>query len=189
MLQINDKWITPHYKGKLYKARQTKLMEDHLKSKYNWINHTLKDIQWPSFKTVRQKLSHTKRMQTCKIVHGWLPINQCPGCKCTDETIDHFLQCPHPSLTEQRKAILMQMKMKGIKLRIPKDVLNAVMQTPSKHTGVGQCTVYNYQRIKTNLMARGFLTKQWLYTIHSRSKNPPHVLWYKTTMPDLDGIF
>ena len=113
MLQINGTWITAHHKGKLYKARQTKPMEEYLKRKYNWSNRTLNDIHWPSIKTTRQKLSHTKQMQTCKIMQGWLPvahmqhhitrINQCPGCKCTDKTMDHLLQCPHPSLTEQRR--------------------------------------------------------------------------------------
>jgi len=74
MLQINGTWITAHHKGKLYKARQTKPVEEYLKRKYNWSNRTLNDIHWPSIKTTRQKLSRTKQMQTCKIMHEWLPL-------------------------------------------------------------------------------------------------------------------
>ena len=106
MLKIDKAWITAHCKGELYKARRTKPMEEYLKTKYNWDDKILNNIHWPSIKTVRQQLSCTKQMQTCKIMHGWLPvvhmrhhitgINQCPGCKCTNETINHFLQCPHP---------------------------------------------------------------------------------------------
>jgi hypothetical protein len=91
MLQINNIWITSHFKRELYKARRTTPMEEYLKTKYNWSKGTLNNIYWPSIKTVRQHLSHTKRMQTCKIMHGWLPVshmrhhitgvNQCPGCK------------------------------------------------------------------------------------------------------------
>jgi hypothetical protein len=154
MLQINNIWITSHFKRELYKARRTTPMEEYLKTKYNWSNRTLNDIYWPSIKTVRQQLSQTKRMQTCTIMHGWLPvthmrqhitgINQCPGCKRTDETIDHFLQCPHPKITEQRRIILAQMKLRGINIKIPKDVLNAIIQTLANHTGVGQHINHKY---------------------------------------------
>ncbi len=44
MLRINDTWITSHYKGELYRARRTKLMENYLKAKYNWTNKTFNDI-------------------------------------------------------------------------------------------------------------------------------------------------
>ncbi len=130
MLRIDNKWITSHYKKELYTARRTKPMEEYLKVKYNWNEQMLKDIHWPSIKTVQQQISHMKRMQMCKIVHGWLPVahmhhhitgtNQCPGCKCYDKTIDHFLQCPHPSITEKRTNILKQMRAKGINWRYQK---------------------------------------------------------------------
>ena len=144
MLQINGTWITAHHKGNLYKARQTKPMEEYLKKKYNWNDSTPNNIHWPSIKTTRQKLSRTKQMQTCKIMHGWLPvaymqhhitgINQCPGCKCTDKTLDHLLQCPHPLLTEQRRVVFTKMTTTGIKQKIPKNVLNTITQTLATHT-------------------------------------------------------
>jgi hypothetical protein len=100
MLRINDTWITSHHKDALYSTRRTKPMEEYLKAKYSWTDNTLGDIHWPSVKAVRQRLSQTKRMQTCKIMHGWLPVahmrhhitgvNQCPGCNCTDKTTKHL---------------------------------------------------------------------------------------------------
>ena len=154
MLQINGMWITAHLKGKLYKARRTKPMEEYLKRKYNWNDLTLKDIHWPSIKTTRQKLSRTKRIQTCKIMHGWLPvahmrhhiigINQLPGCKCTDKTIDHLLQCPHPLLTEPWRVIFTKMTTTGIKQKIPEDVLNAITQTLATNSGVGSGFNHKY---------------------------------------------
>ena len=196
ILQINGTWMTAHHKGELYKARQTKPMGEYLKRKYNWSDHTLYGIHWQSIKTTRQKLSHTKRMQTCKIMHGWLPvahmrhhitgINQCPGCKCTGKTIDHLLQCPHSLLIEERRVILAKMTTTGIKQKIPKDILNTITQTLATHTGVGSGLVHKYnpeitnaithqQEIGVNMMARGFLSKQWVHTIHP-SRNPPQVM-------------
>lgn len=127
---------------------------------------------------------------------GWLPVahmrhhitgvNQCPGCKCTDETIDHFLQCPHPTIVDQQRTVLAQLKTKGIALKIPKDVLNAVTQTLSTHMGIGQGIDYKYypgittalehqQQFGIHMMARGFLTKQWQYTIHPK-RHPTRVM-------------
>jgi hypothetical protein len=130
-----------------------------------------------------------KKMQMHKTMHGWLPVtnmhhhitgtNQCPRCKCSDETLDHFLQCPNPAITEKRKGILTQMRTPtGIKLRIRKDVLNAITQTLTTYTkGKLEPTNHQYkteiatavsyqQKIGIDMMARGFLSKQWLHTIY-----------------------
>ncbi len=50
ILQINNMWITSHFKGELYKARRTLLLEEYLKTKYNWNDRTLNDIYWPYIK-------------------------------------------------------------------------------------------------------------------------------------------
>ena len=171
-------------------------MRAYLKTKYNWTHATLNNIYWPSIKAVCQHLSHTKRMQTCKIMHGWLPvshmrqhitgINQCPGCECTDETLDHFLKCPHLKITEQRGVILAQMRLKGYALKIPKNMLNAITQTLTTYTNPDQnnahiytpeiATALHYQgQIGFDMMARGFLSSHWLHAIHP-SRHPPCVM-------------
>jgi hypothetical protein len=78
------------------------------------------------------------------------------------------------------------MRLEGIKLRIPKDVLNATTQTLANHTGIGKhidhkynpeiTTALKYQgHIGIDMMARGFLTRQWKHAIHP-SRNPPRVM-------------
>jgi hypothetical protein len=68
------------------------------------------------------------------------------------------------------------------KLKIPKDVLHAITQTLTTYTGSTQSINHNYntaiktaidyqQKIGIDMMARDFLSKQWLHTIHP-SRNP-----------------
>ncbi len=67
-----------------------------------------------------------------------------------------------------------------------KNVLNAITQTLANHTGVGQHIDYKYNpeittaleyqvQIGVGMMARGFLTKQWIHALHP-SRNPPRVM-------------
>ena len=89
-------------------------------------------------------------------------------------------------LMEQRRAILTKMTTTGIKQKIPKEVLNSVTQTRATHTGVGRGFDHKYnpeianaikhqQEIGVSMMARGFISKQWVHMIHS-SRNPPRVM-------------
>jgi hypothetical protein len=104
MLKIRKTWITAHYKKAIYDAHQTPAMTAYMINKYSWTTDTIKTVNWASINSVRHTLSDTKRMQTCTIMHEWLPvghmrhhitgINQCPGCTSTNETIDHMLKCP-----------------------------------------------------------------------------------------------
>ena len=78
------------------------------------------------------------------------------------------------------------MKTKGIKLKIPKDILNAIVQTLAIHTETSLPFYHKYKpeittalkqqyRIGPGMMARGYLSKHWLCTIHP-SRNPPRVM-------------
>jgi ribonuclease HI len=130
MLKIGKTWITSHYKKAIYDAHRTPAMTAYMINKYSWTTDTIKTVNWASINSVRRTLSDTKRMQTCKIMHGWLPlghmrhhitgINQCPGCTSTNETIDHMLKCPHLTITEKREVVLSQMLVKGKQNKIPK---------------------------------------------------------------------
>jgi hypothetical protein len=172
-------------------------MEEYLKTKYSWTDKTLRDIHWPSVKTVRRQLSHTKRMQTCKIMHGWLPVahmhhhitgvNQCPGCKSTNETINHFSKCTHPTLVVQRTKAIDQFYATGLKQKIPQNILNAITHTLKAYTkGDTDYTQRHYNsnitvalahqnEIGIDMMARDFLSKHWLYAIHP-SRDPQRTM-------------
>jgi hypothetical protein len=78
------------------------------------------------------------------------------------------------------------MRAKGIKLKIPKDVLHTITQTLTAYTGLTQSINHNYntsmktaikyqQKIGIDMMAGGFLSKQLLHTIHS-SRNPTQTM-------------
>ncbi len=79
------------------------------------------------------------------------------------------------------------MRTTGIKLRITKDVLNGNTQTLTTYTkGKLEPTNHQYkaeiatavsyqQKIGIDMMARGFLSKQWLHTIHP-SRNPTRTM-------------
>ena len=113
-------------------------MRKYMKKKYKWSRSVLDSVHWASIGAVRRKLSNSKKRQTCKIMHGWLPtmhmrshitrINQCPGCTCRDETIDHLFHCPHPRIQRAKKDILAQLRKKGLKAKIHKSILKAFIR-------------------------------------------------------------
>ncbi len=115
--------------------------------------------------------------------HHITGINQCPGCKCTDKTIDHFLQCPHPEITAKWTVVIVKMRATGIKMRIPKDILNSIVLILTNHTSrtinktIAQykqeitTAIQHQEKIGIDMLARGFISKQWLFTIHP-SRNP-----------------
>ena len=48
-------------------------MREYCKENYKWKEKMFDLVYWASVGTVRKKLSETKRMQVCKIIHNWLP--------------------------------------------------------------------------------------------------------------------
>ena len=162
-------------------------MTTYMINKYSWSTDTIKTVNWASINSVRRTLPDTKRMQTCKIMHGWLPlgdmrhhitgINQCPGCTSTNETIDHMLKCPHPTIKEKREEILSQLMVKGKQQKIPKGVLTAFIQlltkytsgatdyTTSTHSRTIQDAITQQMAIGVNMMARGYIGKGWMDTV------------------------
>ena len=197
MLKIGKTWITAHYKKAIYDAHRTPAMTAYMIDKYPWTADTIKTVNWESIKSVRRSLSDTKKMQTCKIMHGWLPlghmrhhitgINQCPGCTSTNETIDHMLKCPHPTITEKREVVLSQMLVKGKQNKIPKGVLTAFIQLLTKYTtGATDYTLNTHSRtiqdaiaqqmaIGVDMMARGYIGIGWKDTVPT-ARHPTRIL-------------
>ena len=112
MLRLGNRWITSNYKGAIHRARRTKAVRDYCNDRHKWKEGTFEMVSWESIGTVRGNMGNTKKMQTCKIMHGWLPImhmrqwitgvSQCPGCSCQDETMEHLFRCPHPTMKTTR---------------------------------------------------------------------------------------
>ena len=111
-------------------------MRTYCNNRHKWTRVQFDLVHWEAIWTVRRKLPDTKKMQTSKIMHGWLPvghmrqhitgISQCPGCPCGDETIRHVFQCPNERMNATRKKVLATMLKEGIKQKIKRPVMEAI---------------------------------------------------------------
>ena len=100
MLEIKQTWTMARHKEMLYRARRTKPMWMYCHERYGWMDDVFDLVYWHLVGRVCKKLAHMQKMQTCKIMYGWLPtgpmkqfimgINQCPGCGCIDKIILHI---------------------------------------------------------------------------------------------------
>ena len=131
-------------------------------------------------------------------MHGWLPIghmrhhvtgiHQCPGCTSTDETINHRLTCPHPTIKRKYEEIMSQMLVKGKQQKIPKEVLTAFIQLLTKYTtGATDYTTNTHSHtiksrsdtqqlaIGVNMMARGYIGKGWMDTVPT-ARHPTRIM-------------
>jgi len=69
---------------------------------------TTSTVHWQIHALAQQQLTHAERQIISKFIHEWLPLqdyyhvqsnlvnNQCPSCQQCMETVECFLQCPHP---------------------------------------------------------------------------------------------
>lgn len=93
-------------------------------------------VNWGAIRTVRARLPPMQQMQTSKIMHDWLPVmhmqahitnnSQYPGCLCSDETLTHLFQCPNRNLTLIRDSLLVGLRTKGMKLGVPRVIMETI---------------------------------------------------------------
>ena len=140
-------------------------------------------------------------------MHGWLPtghmwhyitsINQCPGCECKDETILHLFRCPNPQMQKKRVEIIQQFQKKGLKKKVPRDVMEAfchVIRVECKGEDnfekrsfgpVIKNAIRQQQDIGIHLMLRDFLAQGWMTAISAAGSSHPerrmntlqHMIW------------
>ena len=126
-------------------------------------------IDWQIIKNVRKRCTRTQQTKTSKIMHNWLPVmhmlshmtgnSQCPGCLCTDETLDHIFHCPHIAMETARDSVLTDLHRKGIKRRVPRaffDMITTMLkdyfthsQSPPPHTPAMGMALHSQQTILT----------------------------------------
>ena len=115
MLRIGDRWVTSHHKKEIHRARHEPALRAYCLEKfkkYNWNDEVFDLVSWSSVGSVRRKYGQTKRMFTSKTMYGWLPIghmhhritnvNQCPGCRHDNETMEHLFPCMHRTCVTTR---------------------------------------------------------------------------------------
>jgi hypothetical protein len=133
-------------------------------------------------------------MQTSKIMHDWLPVKHmlshiqgspvCPLCAHADETLDHIFHCPHPVLAAQREILLEELRKKGLRIGIPRVVLDAFSSfllayirgdTPAALSNPILFDLYKAQhRIGFQLLPRGFLSLSWIHTMTAMGCSNPY---------------
>jgi hypothetical protein len=136
MLWIGETWITSKLDFHVLRARWTLQVIDYCTTKYGWDHSTFNDIAWRPIGAARRRCTPTQLMQTSKIMHNWLPIKHmlshsqgspvCPLCTHADETLDHIFRCPHPVLAAKREILLEELRKKGLRIGIPRVVINAL---------------------------------------------------------------
>ena len=182
MLRIGRMWITSKYKAHLYEARRTPLVRKYMKEKYKWDDETFDSIDWPAIGRCRRKQTALKKMQTCKIMHGWLPITnknfihdttQYPGCVCPRETTNHLLVCPNQVMKTKREEIVAALRKKGLGPNVPRSVANAIpelleahfrrISPPSflRYYPAIQKAVQAQLQVGTNMFLKSFIVKGW----------------------------
>ena len=170
-------------------------MRTYCNKRHKWTRGQFDLVHWEAIGTVRRKLPDTQKMQTCKIMNGWLPvghmrqhitgISQCPGCPCGDETIRHVFQCPNERMIATRKTALATMLKEGIKQKIKRPVMEAICHlilsesttAPNlildHHSPAIKEAIEQQEEIGVHLFLRGYIAKKWETAIEaSGSKHP-----------------
>jgi hypothetical protein len=209
LLRIGDKWITSHTRRHILWERRAHILRDYCHDRFKWDDDTFYGISWPIIRAVRRRCTHTQRMQSSKIMFGWLPVmhmlahmsgnSQCPGCTCVDETLDHLFTCPHPILVAKREEIITDLRKKGLKRRVPRAFLDAIStmmtayftatpSTPPSHSLL-RTALYKQRAIGVNMFLRGFSVTDWLNALRDLGEEHParimvwtlRFLWFDCT--------
>ena len=185
MLRIGKTWITSRLKSEIYKAHRSGPMREYCKEKYKWTDEVFDSVYWESVRSTRKKMTWSQQRQTGKLMHDWLPTmhmlshitrnKQCPGCNCADETLTHVFRCPNKLMKKMRREKIDQMRKKGIKEGVPRNIINAycdvlhVAMTPhatplniAEYSTPVQDAIAQQQAIGLNMMIRGFLANGWM---------------------------
>ncbi len=176
MLRISDNWITSHHCQHIHWEHHAYALWDYCMTKYGWDNDTFDSIDWDVIKRVRSHCTSTQQMQTSKILHDWLPVmhmmshmtsnTQCPGCSCTNETIQHLLHCPHLLMKAKRDEIVAALQKEGLKAHLPWVLLGVlsdyILGTITANTLIDATRRFHHSlaaqaRIGVNHLLRGFI--------------------------------
>jgi len=182
MLRLGKTWITSRFKQHLYDTRREKPIRIYMKEKYDWDDATFDGVDWNAIGRIRRKLSFRKKVQTCKIIHGWLPTmnknfrvatTRCPACRCQNETTNHVLVCPNPRMKTKREEIIAALRKKGLGRKVPRSMTNALCDLIEAHFNTSsdpsflhypppiQTAIRAQRRIGTAMLLRGILVKEW----------------------------
>ncbi|KAL7544882.1 hypothetical protein ACHAWF_012866, partial [Thalassiosira exigua] len=213
MLKVAGRWVTSKYKKHIYNAYRRPQTVAYMQGQYGWTVGEINSIHWDSIGRVRTKMNVKWRRQTSKIMHGWLPTmhmrhhvtgtNQCPGCTCRDETIDHMLRCPHPLMKRKREEVVEHLRKKGLKSRVPKRIVTSACDVITKYfRGEDdyvlpkydqeiKAAIWRQEQLGMKFFLRGFVVREWEDAIASTGSKRPQrkldrllsLIWTEVTEP------
>ena len=181
MLRIGKRWITSHYKRHLYDARCSGPIRSYMKEKYEWDDETFDSVDWATIGQMRRRQTHTQRMHSCKLMHGWLPTmnknfryttTQCPGCACPNETTNHVFVCSNHTMKRKRREIVAALRKKGLRKHVPRSIEKALTEFIAEHfpeaSPLGmphdlpiRKAMAAQRRVGLDMLLRGFIVKEW----------------------------
>ena len=193
LLRLGDRWITSHQHRHLLIAHHRHKLLTYCMEKYGWEYDTFLLVDWEAVRSVRRKLTQTQRMQTAKLMHGWVPVmhmlahetgnSQCPGCPHPDETLDHLFRCTNPRQVEARHTLLLSLRKAGLAKGWPRAILEALLQLLQDYVNGEQphlpstpqirAAVESQIRIGIHLIPRGFLSTEWTSALESFQVSRP----------------
>ena len=195
VLKIGRRWVTKDYKREIYRAKRTKHIRRYCRERYGWSDETFDLVHWESVGTVRSQLSLSGKRQTMKLMHDWLPvmhkrqfisgINQCPGCHCNDETLDHVFQCPHREMKKLRPRLLTKLLKVGKTKRIPQNIMeaichilrsfgdNSLAEVKDTYSPELQEAFRQQKLVGFNFLSRGYIAKGWLTALEAAGLRNP----------------
>jgi hypothetical protein len=189
LLRIGKRWVTTDLDRYILNAHWADKTRSYCCKKYEWSRETFDTIDWELIRAARTKMGHTQRMQTSKIMHGWLPVMhmqahitgraQCPGCRCPDETLDHMFHCTNRLLITKREELLLDCRKKMIAGGIPRAIAEALYgllfayvkgTEPPSHSNPQIAQAMAAQiRIGIEFIPRGFLARDWTTVLENFS--------------------
>ena len=108
--------------------------------------------------------------------------SQCPGCLCSDETIQHLLHCPHPFMKAKRDEIVAALRKKGLRAHLPMTFLDILADLisgtvtpdpPVNPTHTLHRGFIAQSKIGFDLFLRGFIAKQWTLDLRELGLSRP----------------
>jgi hypothetical protein len=112
-LTICNQRVPSDYTSAIRDAHTAPEIDEYYSSKYKWDHQTINQIMWNQHGKALTSLPKRMGKTIIQFNHEWLPVNTsystnatgtgrlCPFCSTCEEDQNHFLQCNHPTLTDQ----------------------------------------------------------------------------------------
>ena len=142
MLQLNDGWVTTHYRECIEFANTAPDLQEYAKKRLNFDDETFNDVNWDAIGRVRAHHKMHRIVRTSKMIYRWMPVghnwqkcklesDRCPCCGRNDETFEHLLKCDNPNMIETRSNAFALIRLEMVKEEFPSNFIDVFMNALS----------------------------------------------------------